>query len=221
MIFIFLFLIPIKVVRVIDGDTFKGIIDTDTFYIRLIGVDCPESKKNIKTCKDAKESNIDIKTIINMGKLAKRFTEKYIKEDSIILLEYDVQKRDKYGRILGYIWLNDTLMFNDFLIKEGYAQLMTFPPNLKYHKKFLKSLKLAREQEKGLWSTSLILLSKEKLKKEENLEPEYYIGNRNSKIFHRPSCSSIDMMNEENKIIFNRKEEALEAKFIPCKRCKP
>jgi len=218
MILIFLAFIPIKVFRIIDGDTFKGIINSDTVTIRLIGIDCPESNKNQKAYRDAKRTEDDIETIISLGKLSTEFTKKHLKKDSIIYLEYDVQKKDKYGRILAYVWLDDTLMFNNFIVREGYAQLMTIPPNVKYYKKFLKSYKSAREKEKGLWSATLILPIE---KYEGKKKAEYYIGNKNSKIFHNPDCSSVKMMNEENKVIFDSREEALKAGFKPCKRCKP
>lgn len=64
MFFLFLALVPVKVIRIIDGDTFKGLSGSDTVTVRLIGVDCPESRKNKKAYSDAKKSRDDIETII-------------------------------------------------------------------------------------------------------------------------------------------------------------
>ncbi len=71
MLLIFLALIPIKIIRIIDGDTFKGVIEPDTLTVRLIGVDCPESRKNTKAYNDAEKSMNDIETMVAMGEISK------------------------------------------------------------------------------------------------------------------------------------------------------
>lgn len=48
-----------------------------------------------------------------------------------------------------------------------------------------------------------------------------YIGNSNSRIFHKPSCSSANTMKEENKVSFKSREDAVKSGYAPCKRCKP
>lgn len=221
MFLLFLALIPIKVIRIIDGDTFKGIIESDTLTVRLIGIDCPESRKNTKAYNDAKESENDVGTIVAMGELAKEFTKKHLKKNETVYLEFDVGENDKYGRILAYVWLSDTLMYNDLILKEGYAQMMTIPPNVKYQEEFLKAYKSARENEKGLWSPILILPVKQQAEDKEKIIPKFYIGNKQSEIFHNPECSSAKRMSDKNKVLFNSREKALKAGFKPCKRCNP
>ena len=54
-------------------------------------------------------------------------------------MEFDVQKRDKYGRLLAYVYLSDGKMVNEEIVKAGYANFMTYPPNVKYQEKFLKA----------------------------------------------------------------------------------
>lgn len=66
-------------------------------------------------------------------------------------LEYDVQQRDKYGRVLAYVYLEDGRMFNALLVREGYARVSTYPPNVKYQKLFSELQKEARGNGKGLW----------------------------------------------------------------------
>ena len=67
-----------------------------------------------------------------------------------VKLELDVQPRDKYGRLLAYVYLSDGTMLNALLVQEGYAQVMTIPPNVKYQDLFLKLQREAREQGKEI-----------------------------------------------------------------------
>jgi micrococcal nuclease len=69
-------------------------------------------------------------------------------------LELDVQKIDPYGRLLGYVYLPNGQMFNETLVEEGYAQVATFPPNVKYQERFLKAQREARAANRGLWGLS-------------------------------------------------------------------
>jgi len=135
--------------------TVEHIIDGDTFIcsgskIRLIGVDTPESKINKRAYK---QTNLgDIRTVVRLGKIAKKFTESLIPPGTKVKLEFDVQKRDRYGRILAYVYLPDGRMLNEVLLKEGYAMLLTIPPNVKYEYKFKKAYREAVSKKKGLWS---------------------------------------------------------------------
>jgi micrococcal nuclease len=66
-------------------------------------------------------------------------------------MEFDVQKRAKGGRLLGYVYLSDGKMLNEEIVKAGYAYPMTVPPNVKYQERFLKAYREARENRRGLW----------------------------------------------------------------------
>ena len=137
----------ILVARVIDGDTVEL---ANGERVRFIGIDTPESQYNSKLKRDAKRSKKDYNTIIAMGKKATIFTRSLVGGKKV-RLEFDIEKKDRYGRLLAYVYLPDGRMLNAELVKEGYAQVYTFPPNVKYVAKFLKLQKEAREQNKGLW----------------------------------------------------------------------
>ena len=139
------------VTRIVDGDTLKVISWGKEESIRLIGIDTPESRVNKKTKKDAKRSGQDIETIIAMGKRATEYVESMVTPGDLITIEFDEQERDKYGRLLGYVYLSNGKMLNEEIVKAGYANVMTIPPNVKYKDKFLKVYKLARERKLGLW----------------------------------------------------------------------
>ena len=139
------------VIRVIDGDTLKINYQDKEQSIRLIGIDTPESKANKKANKDAMRSGQDIATITAMGKQATAFVKKLVKAGDTVTLEFDVQKYDKYNRLLGYVYLPDGRMLNEEIIKNGYASVMTIPPNVKYQVKFVNAYRNARENGRGLW----------------------------------------------------------------------
>ena len=144
------------VLRVYDGDTFKCRLNGGKeVKVRLIGVDTPESSKNIKAYRDAERSKTDIEKIVQMGQAAKEFVKGILKKGTKVKLETDVQPTDKYGRILAYVYLPDGKMLNLLLIEEGYATVYTIPPNVKYAEKFKKAQETAMKKGKGLWSEGL------------------------------------------------------------------
>ncbi|MEJ5172662.1 MAG: thermonuclease family protein [Hydrogenothermaceae bacterium] len=140
------------VVRVIDGDTIVVNIDGIEEKVRLIGVDTPESRLNKRATVQERELNRDVETIVDLGKQAKEFTKSFVKPGVKVYLEFDVQPRDKYGRLLAYVYLLDGRMLNKEIICNGYAMPLTIPPNVKYEKEFRECFQKAREEKKGLWN---------------------------------------------------------------------
>ncbi|MEM4959391.1 MAG: thermonuclease family protein, partial [Nanopusillaceae archaeon] len=131
--------------RVIDGDTFI----CSGQKVRLIGIDTPESRYNQRV---EKQRNLgDRETVISLGKEAKRFVEGILKKGMKVRLEFDVQTHDKYGRLLAYVWLPSGEMLNEVILREGYAMLLTVPPNVKYQDRLQRAFREARERERGLW----------------------------------------------------------------------
>ncbi len=126
------------VVRVTDGDTVKITPEIDgEDRVRLIGVDTPETDPE--------------RGPEPYGEEATRFTQRSL-EDQNVTLEFDVEGEDDYGRLLAYAYLPDGSMFNETLLREGYAQVATFPPNTRYLDRFEDVQKEAREARRGLWS---------------------------------------------------------------------
>jgi micrococcal nuclease len=139
------------VTRIVDGDTLKVFYLGREESIRLIGIDTPESRVNKKTEKDAERNNQDIKIIIEMGKRATKYVEGLVKAGDTVTIEFDVQERDRYKRLLGYVYLSNGKMLNEEIVKAGYANVMTIPPTVKYKDRFLKAYQEARESKRGLW----------------------------------------------------------------------
>jgi micrococcal nuclease len=140
-----------RVLYVIDGDTLKVLYQGKKQSIRLIGIDAPESRKNSKALRDARRSMKDINAITAQGTLAGRYVRGLVRKGDIVTIQFDVEKRDRYRRLLGYVYLPDGRMLNNLIIRNGYAQPMTIPPNVKYRATFLKSYRYARSHGLGLW----------------------------------------------------------------------
>jgi len=138
----------ILVTRVVDGDT---LVLENSERVRLIGIDTPEMHESNKLNRDVQRSGQDAATIKNLGKRAYEFTKKLV-EGKKVRLEFDVERYDKYKRILAYVYLEDGTFVNAKIIEEGYASIMTYPPNVKYADLFSKLYRQARENQRGLWA---------------------------------------------------------------------
>lgn len=138
-----------SVARVIDGDTLKL---SNGEKIRLIGIDTPEKYYGKKLLRDARRDGKDIRTIQGMGSKASKFVKEII-GNKRVRLEFDAEKRDRYGRVLAYVYLDDGTFLNAKIVEEGYAQVFTVPPNVKYADRFLELQREARKNKKGLWSS--------------------------------------------------------------------
>jgi len=103
----------VQVARVVDGDTLEIHINGKKEHVRLIGIDTPETKKPNTP-------------VMYYGKEASEYTQKRL-EHKQVELEWDVGQRDRYGRLLAYVWIGDEL-FNRTLVQQGYARISTFPP---------------------------------------------------------------------------------------------
>lgn len=128
----------IKVIDVIDGDTVKL---ADGKLLRYIGLDTPELH--------IKKNNTFIYSPQPFSQEAKQLNQTLV-ENKLIRIEFDMEKFDKYGRLLGYCFIENTFI-NAKLLEEGLAVIYTKPPNVKYSDLFLKKQKQARENKKGLW----------------------------------------------------------------------
>ena len=135
------------VVRAVDGDTLK--LDSGE-RVRLIGIDTPEIHESYKLYRDSKKTHQDIRTIKALGMRAFEFTRN-LAEGKRVRLEFDLEKKDKYGRLLAYVYLKDGTFVNAEIVKQGYASLMTYQPNVKYADLFLKLYREARQNQRGLW----------------------------------------------------------------------
>lgn len=124
--------------RVVDGDT---IVVNDTLTVRFIGMDTPET--------------VDPRRPVGcFGKEASNETKSLLTE-KVVILQKDISDTDKYGRLLRLIYLplenGEILFINDYLVREGFAKVKTYPPDVKFESRFLEAESQAKTQKKGLW----------------------------------------------------------------------
>jgi len=130
--------LAVKVVSVVDGDTIQVCcIGWKREKVRYIGV-------------DTRETHHPMRGVEPYGMEAAEANRKLV-DGKTVRLEFDVQQFDKYGRTLAYVYLEDGTFVNAWLVENGYAMVMTIPPNVKYHELFLRLQWEAREARKGLW----------------------------------------------------------------------
>jgi len=137
----------VSVKRAVDGDT---LLLSSGERVRLIGIDTPEMHESNKLQRDSQRSGQDASTIQKLGRLSYEFTRNLV-EGKRVSLEFDAEKYDKYKRLLAYVYLKDGTFVNAEIVKQGYASLMSIPPNVKYADLFQQLYREARENRRGLW----------------------------------------------------------------------
>ena len=120
------------VVNVVDGDTIDVLLDGQEYRVRYIGMDTPETVHPTQGVEP-------------YGKQASARNRQLV-EGKKVHLEKDVSETDRYGRLLRYVWLEDGLMVNELMVVEGYAQVATYPPDVKYADRFNELQRVARAE---------------------------------------------------------------------------
>jgi micrococcal nuclease len=124
----------VSVARQIDGDTVEV---TRGIKVRFIGMDTPEK----------------FGTVECYGIEASRYTASLIPVGTRLRLVYDVERLDRYGRTLAYLYrVSDGLFINAALVRDGYAQVYTYPPNVAHVDDFVALQREARAANRGLWA---------------------------------------------------------------------
>jgi micrococcal nuclease len=121
---------------VVDGDTIDVELAGTTVRVRYIGVDTAET--------------VDPRRPVGcFGQEASDFNKALV-DDRQVELEKDISETDSFGRLLRYVNVGGE-MVNEVLVREGYAQVATYPPDVKYVDRFLAAQREAREADRGLW----------------------------------------------------------------------
>ncbi len=130
--------VTVEVDRVVDGDTAKVFYEGESEYVRYIGIDTPESV----------DPNSPVECF---GEEAKARNEQLL-EPGEVRLKFGPEKRDRFDRLLAYVYVTD-VMLNEELLRGGYAETLTIPPNDADSGRFERIESEAREAGRGLWGS--------------------------------------------------------------------
>lgn len=131
--------IPVVVTKISDGDTFWASDRAgQSIKFRPIGFNCPEESNFGKPAEPFNEEATAYTTSMIMG--------------DTVMVEYDVQQSDQWGRHLVYVYLHDGRLFNEEILKAGWAEVATYPPNIKYVDLFIKAQSEGRNNKNGMWA---------------------------------------------------------------------
>ena len=128
----------VTVKHVIDGDTVEL---SDGSHLRYIGINTPEVRR--------RSGDHWVKDPEPYAEAATERNRQWV-EGKRVRLEFDVQSKDRYGRWLAYVYVAEA-MVNAELVREGFAQPMTIPPNVAHADLFKRLAREAREAKRGLW----------------------------------------------------------------------
>ncbi|HSW64923.1 MAG TPA: thermonuclease family protein [Dissulfurispiraceae bacterium] len=144
-----------RVLKILDGDSIvvSGIRSSGApsrrEEVRLIGIDAPEIGQQ------------------PWGQRARRHLRVLIqKTDATVKLEFDIELRDRYGRLLAYGWTKNNVLLNERMVANGYALARTVPPNVKYANRLATAQKKARDRRAGLWKSHAFATSPKEWRRE-------------------------------------------------------
>ena len=126
------------VTHIVDGDTIDVEINGQSFRVRYIGMDTPE--RGDLFYNEATEVN------------------RQLVDGQTVTMVKDVSETDRYGRLLRYIYLEDGTFVNAELVRQGYAQVATFPPDVRFQETYLELEREARQAGYGLWGKATVSL---------------------------------------------------------------
>jgi micrococcal nuclease len=182
-----------RVISVLDGDTV--LLDSGE-KVRYLGIDAPEVAYGRRGAGDcfagkAKQKNSELV----LGKNVK--------------LVYDHPTRDRYDRLLAYVFLPDGKCINAEMVRLGFAYLYKTPEGFGRQSEFVSYQQEALQEKKGLWGECSTHLE------------SLYVGNMRSFILHRPDCSSVKQMSNRSRVSFKTREQGFGKGYRPCRNCRP
>jgi micrococcal nuclease len=181
----------VRVTGVIDGDT---IIIADGQRVRYLGIDTPEREKDAPSKFMAQE--------------AYEFNRKLVLNKEVRLV-YGPERRDRFDRLLAYVFLDNGLFVNSELVKKGLAQVLYHGPWMERFAELLKLQREAIQNSRGIWAKVL------------TESDDHYRGQVHTRRFHGQVCSLGKKIASKNLINFRSRKEAYWEGYSPCGSCKP
>ncbi len=177
---------------VADGDT---IILHDGRHVRYIGIDTPEVAHKDRP---AEPMGLEAQTI-----------NRRLVDGWKLRLDFDREKKDRYGRTLAYVYRSDGLLVNAEMVKQGYAHVLYRFPNISKHKILLSAQRVAMAHGRGIWQHV-----------DKDAKPRHaYPANRRSKRFHAHDCPMGKSISEKNRVWLENQWAGFWSGYAPAKEC--
>lgn len=196
------------VVRVVDGDTIKVLIDGTEKTVRYIGIDTPETVHPEKPVQ-----------CFGMEASAKN---KALVEGAYVRLERDISDVDKYGRLLRYVYVGDTFI-NYELVAQGYARSLTYPPDVAYNELIREAENTARVNGLGLWSADCSNVNAATGITSSSCTIKGNISSSGNKLFHTKTCpdyEAVTIYELDGERFFCSEDEAFAAGWRKAGNCR-
>ena len=178
-----------------DGDT---ILLADGRRVRYIGINAPEVAHPQK------------------GEVDEPFGVAAAKQNKCLLyghrvrLDFDREKKDRYGRVLAYVYLEDGTFVNLKMVESGFAYVLFLKPNTRFDRALLKAQRQAMTSGIGIWRDWKAVDNDEGI-----------VGNKRSRRFHRANCPNAGSIHPKNRIALSSRWEAFWLGYAPAKQCAP
>lgn len=177
------------VLRINDGDT---ITLADGRLVRYLGINAPEIDHRAQKAEP-------------FGFAARRYNRELLK-DKTACLEFDEQRRGRYGRLLAYVFLKDGRFVNRLMLAKGYAYFLFNKADRRYQKLLLAAQQTAMANARGLWH-------------DWHEKPGRYVGNRRSRRLHLRSCPLAARISRNNRVDFKSRWQAFWQGYAPARQC--
>jgi micrococcal nuclease len=144
--------VEVQLLSIADGDTIRVRHKGESVLVRFIGIDAPESRDSERAVRQAERTGTSVKSVLAIGQRASKVLSELLREVSTVILEFDVQRTDHFGRTLAYVHRPDGLFLNREMVRRGYARPYSAPPNVKHQDAIVIAGQEARAKRLGLWS---------------------------------------------------------------------
>jgi micrococcal nuclease len=182
-----------RIWRVIDGDTIEVLVEDRVETVRYIGINTPEIHHPTRGREPFGE--------------AARWAKEALVVGRAVQLLLDVQPRDRDGRLLAYVYVNGQLV-NAELVRRGYAEVSTYPPNVQHYAEFVELQRQARSTKQGLWGDAAALAAYK-------AQPSGVVGSKNTRVYLHPDDPSWRERDPDNLVYFESADQARAQGYVP------
>ena len=181
------------VTRVIDGETIEVALGDRLEIVRYIGIGTPEIQYPTRGTERHREAAKAVNARLVAGKH--------------VQLVFDIQRRDRQGRLLAYVYAGDSFV-NAVLVAAGYAEVATYPPNVRHRDAFMTGQREARLAKRGLWADPDVV-------NYHRIRPAGVYGNTRLQIYFHPDDAGRNILHADAFVFFESPRHAAAAGYRP------